>query len=262
MKYTFTFFFLLCGFFGFSQQKIYDEIYFNSGSDVLSAASINSLDSLINKIPLENKLVISITGYCDSVGNENFNYNLSIKRANSVKTFFINKNIKTDSLLIKGVGETKPKYSATDWGKNRRVEIYVKAKPLVKKVDTTKSVLSNFIDTASVGSTMALENITFYPGEDVPMPESYKTLDELYSTLNENPTLEICIEGHICCAKIDTEGMSWKRAKAVYKYLVSKGIDKARLSSKGFGHSQPLTLERNETERQKNRRVEIRILKK
>lgn len=262
MKFAITLFFLLSCYAGFSQQKFSAEIYFDSGSDLLSAKSMNSLDSLINKISKENKLTISISGYCDSVGNEKFNYDLSLKRVLSAEKYFTNKKLIIDSILVYSFGETKPKYYASNWEKNRRVEIVITEMAFVKKSDTIKTVLANFIDTAKVGSTMALENITFYPGEDIPMPESYKTLDELYTTLKENPALVICIEGHICCTKIDNEGLSGKRAKAVLQYLVKKGIDKSRLSSKGLGHTQPLTKERNEKERQMNRRVEIRILKK
>lgn len=187
---------------------------------------------------------------------------MSLKRAQSVETYFLNKKSQVDSFLVNGFGETKPKYTAADWGKNRRVEILIKVKPLVKKADTTKSVLSNFVDTASVGSTMALKNITFYPGEAVVMPESFKTLDELYTTLKENPTIEICIEGHICCTQADPDNLSGQRAKTVYLYLAKKGIDKKRLTWKGLGHTQPLTKERNNAEMQMNRRVEIRIMKK
>jgi outer membrane protein OmpA-like peptidoglycan-associated protein len=267
MKYSLIFFFLFCSYLVFAQQKYSDEVYFGSGSDSLSAISMNHLDTLIRKITSDNKSIISISGHCDSIGNEKYNYDLSLKRAYSVERFIINKNIKPDSFLVSGYGENKPKYIGDEWGKNRRVEIVVTIIPPVKKSvitkkDTIKTVIASFVDTAKVGDKIALQNITFYGGTDEPMPESYNTLDELFTTLKNNPTIEICIEGHICCLNYDSENLSGKRAKAVYDYLVDKGINKKRLSCKGFGHTQPLTRERNEVERQMNRRVEIRITKK
>ncbi len=267
MKYIFIFLFLSINYPGFTQQKYFGEVYFDSGKDVLSKASTNTLDSLIKKILPDNKLIISISGHCDSIGNEKYNYTLSLKRAHSVEAYLIKKSDKPDSLLVRGFGKTKPKYSANEWGKNRRVEIAItiilpEKKVVVEKIDTPKTVIANFIDTAKVGDKIALENITFYGGTPIPMPESDKTLKELYTTLKNNSALEISIEGHICCYKIDYDNLSEQRAQTVYQYLVNKGINKNRLSYKGFGHTQPLTLERDESERQMNRRVEIRIVKK
>ena len=119
-----------------------------------------------------------------------------------------------------------------------------------------------FIETAKVGDKIALKNITFYNNSPIPLPESFKTLDELFNTLKNNPTLEIRIEGHICCTNSDNDDISGQRAKTVYQYLIDKGISKDRLSYIGFGHTKPITSERNELEKQMNRRVEIRIVKK
>jgi len=267
MKYAFIFFLLFSSFIGYSQNKYSCEVYFDSGKDALSLASTKTLDSLVNKIPPKNKFTISISGYCDSIGNGKFNYDLSLRRANSVKTYFINKNIKYDSIIVSGYSNNKPKYLKNNWNKNRRVNVVITIIPQtkkndIKKFDTTKSVIGKFIETAKVGDKIALKNITFRAGLAIPLPESYETLDELFKTLKSNPTLEIRIEGHVCCTKNDDGDLSGERAKAVYKYLVDKGINKDRLSYKGFGHTKPITSERNELEQQMNRRVEIRIVKK
>ena len=254
-------------YFGFSQQKYYDEVYFSSDSDSLTTASIKRLDSLIKKLKPGDKTIISISGHCDSIGNETYNDNLSLKRAHSVGAYIINKSIKNDSILIFGYGKTKPKYFATEWEKNCRVEITLTIFPPVMKVvrvkkDTVKTNIEGFVDTAKVGDKIALQNITFHGGSNIPLQESYKTLEELYTSLKDNPTINISIEGHICCLNVDIEDLSGQRAKAVYDYLVNKGIDKNRLTYKGLGHTQPITKERNEVERQMNRRVEIRVTKK
>jgi len=280
MKFTFILFFSFYAIFGFSQQKYFGEIYFDSGKDVLSLASINTLDSLINKIQSKNKFSIYISGHCDSVGNDKYNYTLSLKRAHSVETYFANNKIKIDSLI--GFGKTKQKYFKYDWSKNRRAEVVITMIPPIKKVeikktdttktfienvinkkaDTTKNIIESFIDTAKVGDKIVLQNISFHPGTPEIMLESYKTLEELFTTLNNYSTLEISIEGHVCCTVDYDNNLSRERALAVYFYLIDKGIARKRLSFKGFGNAQPLTQERNEAERQMNRRVEIRIVKK
>ena len=267
MKHVFILLLLFASLLGYSQKKYSCEVYFDSGKDVLSLASTKTLDSLVNKIPPKNKFTISISGYCDSIGNEKINYDLSLSRANSVKTYFIDKKIKSDSIFIKGYSYNKPKYFKNNWNKNRRVEVVFKMIPPIKKVeikkaDTTKTVIDKFIETAKVGDKIALQNISFVGGKATPMPESYETLNELFKTLKNNPTLEISIEGHVCCVNYDYDDLSGERAKTVYQYLVDKGINKDRLSFKGFGHTKPITTERNEIECQMNRRVEIRIVKK
>ncbi|MBK6526504.1 MAG: OmpA family protein [Crocinitomicaceae bacterium] len=60
--------------------------------------------------------------------------------------------------------------------------------------------------------------------------------------LNDNPTMKIELQGHT-----DTQGddkhnleLSHNRAKAVYEYLISKGISKDRMTYKGYGETQPV----------------------
>jgi outer membrane protein OmpA-like peptidoglycan-associated protein len=274
MKNTIFLLFFLFSIQAFAQQKLVNEIYFDSGKDSLSAASINVLNSLSKKIQPDNKIIISISGHCDSIGDEKFNYDLSLQRVHAVERYFVSQNIRTDSLLVCGFGETKPKYSDKDWGKNRRVEISLKLIPQIKenvkvnKVDTIikpvikKTAIASFIDTANVGEKIALRNINFYNGSPIPLPESKEPMNELLKVMQDNPTLEICIEGHICCTKNDPDNISGQRAVAIFNFLTKNGIEKSRLSHKGFGHSQPLTKERDEGERLMNRRVEIRIVKK
>ena len=92
--------------------------------------------------------------------------------------------------------------------------------------------------------------------------DSYAELDRLISLLSDIPTLKIEISGHT--DNIGTESfneiLSQRRADAVVRYLVAKGINNDRLSAKGYG--QVLPVESNETEegRAANRRTEFEIL--
>ena len=96
------------------------------------------------------------------------------------------------------------------------------------------------------------------------LPESYSELNKLYGLLENNPKLEVKIEGYT-----DNKGnkqnnliLSEKRAKAVVNYLISKGINKSRLKYIGYGSSKPKLNNETSKGRAANRRVEFVILVK
>ena len=75
-------------------------------------------------------------------------------------------------------------------------------------------------------------------------------MDSLYRLRKYYPTLEIRIEGHICCVVAknsdgydsDTQyfKLSENRAKEIYDILIEKGIDETRMEYLGFGKTRPL----------------------
>lgn len=110
---------------------------------------------------------------------------------------------------------------------------------------------------------IVLENLIFERGRSRISSSSFEELDKLVSWLNERPNMIIQLEGHTdfegnANANID---LSQERVGAVKKYLSSKGIKKARVQTKAFGGSQPLTMERTDEGKRKNRRVEVRVIK-
>lgn len=86
-------------------------------------------------------------------------------------------------------------------------------------------------------------------------------LDGMAETLNKYPDTDIRIEGHTDASGKEeyNQELSEKRAKAVTDYLVSKGVDAARLTDIGFGENQPIGDNETEEGRSKNRRVDIAI---
>jgi len=94
------------------------------------------------------------------------------------------------------------------------------------------------------------------------LPISFPELDRIVYFLNNYPIQKIEIAGHTDSIGRDAynEKLSKKRADAVVKYFVSKGIKKEMFVAVGYGKTQPV--ESNETEegRRKNRRVELVIL--
>jgi len=90
-------------------------------------------------------------------------------------------------------------------------------------------------------------------------PSSFGLLDSVVTVLasKDNDTLTIQIEGHTDNQGSATynKGLSQRRAEAVVAYLVGKGIDKSRLSARGFGLEKPIADNHTEEGRAKNRRV-------
>ncbi len=109
---------------------------------------------------------------------------------------------------------------------------------------------------------VVLNNIFFDLDKATLRPESHAELDRLKQLMNENPDIRVEISGHT-----DTQGnykynkgLSKRRAAAVVDYLTKAGIDKSRLESRGASWDEPIATNETEAGRQKNRRVEFKII--
>ena len=56
--------------------------------------------------------------------------------------------------------------------------------------------------------------------------------------------------------------LSKNRANAVMSYLIDKGIDKSRLTAKGYGETQPVATNDTDEGRAQNRRTEVKVISK
>jgi outer membrane protein OmpA-like peptidoglycan-associated protein len=114
-----------------------------------------------------------------------------------------------------------------------------------------------------IGQTYRLNNIHFDLDKSIFRPESYKEMDNLYSILTKYPKMEIQLNGHtdsLNTHKYNVD-LSNKRAKAVYDYLIKKGIQPKRLKWKGYGELIPITENTTDKGRAINRRVEFTVIK-
>lgn len=114
------------------------------------------------------------------------------------------------------------------------------------------------------GSKIVLNNLFFDFNKSKLRKESFIELDKAYKLLKEKNNITIEVSGHT-----DNKGddklnnkLSADRAKAVMDYFIKKGIDKKRLSYKGYGKTQPVATNDTDEGRQLNRRVELKILAK
>lgn len=101
--------------------------------------------------------------------------------------------------------------------------------------------------------------INFETGKSDIKSESQPIVDQIVEMLKQNPDLKISVEGHTDNVGSDksNQSLSENRAKSVMNALISGGIDKSRLSSKGWGATKPIEDNSTEEGRFENRRVEI-----
>ena len=117
----------------------------------------------------------------------------------------------------------------------------------------------------SEGEIFILEQVQFDTGKSTIKKVSDPLLDEVASVLQQHPEItKIEVQGHT-----DNQGkaasnktLSQARSEAVVTALVKRGIDKTRLTAKGFGQEKPIAPNETAEGRQKNRRVQFAITEK
>lgn len=114
------------------------------------------------------------------------------------------------------------------------------------------------------GDVITLHEVYFETGKSELLQQSFKELSQLIELLMKYPSIQIEVRGHT-----DNQGtiefnqhLSEQRAKAVVDYLTANGIASTRLTWKGYGKSQPVDDNETPEGRQRNRRVEYKIIEK
>jgi outer membrane protein OmpA-like peptidoglycan-associated protein len=114
-------------------------------------------------------------------------------------------------------------------------------------------------DVVKIGVPIVLEGITFDVNKTTIKPESENTLMKALKTLQTYTDISVEIGGHT-----DSDGSNKKnqklsegRAESVKAWLVAKGIDASRISTKGYGEDKPISDNKTKEGKQKNRRIEF-----
>jgi len=127
-----------------------------------------------------------------------------------------------------------------------------------------KDLEMNFrLTPVEIGASINLKSVLFERSKPALLASSYDELDMVADFMKENPKVEILLSGHT-----DNQGrhelnvkLSRERVNVVKEYLVSKGIDTKRITSRGFGGAKPIADNDAEETRALNRRVEFTITK-
>jgi OmpA-OmpF porin, OOP family len=113
-----------------------------------------------------------------------------------------------------------------------------------------------------IGAVVRLNNVFFDFDKWDLRPESYTELNRVVKLLNENPAIVIEMSAHTDSRGNDDYNfkLSDNRARSVMEYILSKGIEPKRITSKGYGETKPVVPNDTDENRQLNRRVEFTII--
>ena len=256
-------------------------VYFETDKYNVLETEQNRLLFFIQELKREKIKQISIYGFCDDRGAEQYNLSLSQNRANTIKNIFsksgINKNLITN---VDGKGEILLKIITSEniniiRGLNRKVEIEIEYKVNKRKNTAKENLINKNIDDKGrtlpltleseliVGDKIILKDILFQTGYSFVLKESIPVLKDVVRKLKEKDNLYFTIEGHVCCTTdgrdaIDRgtgkRNLSLTRARYIYNYLARNGISKKRMKFIGLKHKFPLG-----GDVKYDRRVEIEI---
>jgi len=104
------------------------DLLFATGKSDLTGGAAPNLNKLANFLNDYPDRTVFIEGHTDNVGSESMNYQLSQRRADSVKTYLVRQGIAPDRLSTAGLGESSPltgNNTATERQQNRRVEVII-----------------------------------------------------------------------------------------------------------------------------------------
>ena len=106
------------------------------------------------------------------------------------------------------------------------------------------------------------EKIYFKTGKAVIMPKSYDILNSVAQAMVDYSNIQVEVQGHTDSdgSAAYNLGLSDKRATAVKTYLIKQGVEESRLESKGYGEGVPIATNKTAEGKEKNRRVEFRIV--
>jgi SH3 domain-containing YSC84-like protein 1 len=135
------------------------------------------------------------------------------------------------------------------------------AEPLVAELNRYRY----HTETAGVGHNLdkdrrvTLSDVHFQSGSADITADSQGALNELVSALQAHPNWRVRVEGFTdnVGSRDSNLKLSSDRADAVKNWLADHGVDRSRLSSKGFGEARPVATNSTEKGRAKNRRVEL-----
>jgi tetratricopeptide (TPR) repeat protein len=139
---------------------------------------------------------------------------------------------------------------------------FFKSIPLYFSSKTSDLTFDIALMPIQVGKGEVLNNIFFDSNKADLRPESLAELGRVWDILVKNPQLNVEIIGHTddVGKDIDNLLLSQKRATSVLTFLVQKGIAAQRLKASGMGETKPILPNDSDENRQKNRRIEWKVL--
>ena len=137
-------------------------------------------------------------------------------------------------------------------------------------VYNTRTIAEGFTGTAAYPSTLPNGTGLYYWDFDKSniRPDAAKELDKVVAVMKENPTIWIVLGSHTDSRGKDqyNQWLSQSRANSAVQYIIDRGVEKSRITAKGYGESRPVNectngVKCSEEAHQLNRRTEFTIVK-
>ncbi|MEE9431747.1 MAG: OmpA family protein [Melioribacteraceae bacterium] len=276
---------------------VLEGVHFKFNSDELTSESTTILANAASVLSQYPNAPIEIHGHTDSIGDEAYNKDLSLRRAISVKNYLASKGIAKSRMSTYGHGEGMPiDDNGTAYGRarNRRMEfkltggyegventsgsstIYEESSTVGKTVTetTTETVIEEASSSLSAEAKkmeaqllsddkFVLNNLNFVFDKDILVEKSKQILFDATSVLKKHSNISVRIEGHTDNIGADdyNQYLSIMRSNAVKRYLIENGISKSRLTTKGFGEKNPIATNKTSAGRALNRRIEFNVVR-
>lgn len=261
-----------------AQSNIQHVVYFETDKYIVPETEKNRILLFIQNLDVGKIKRISIYGFCDDRGSDNYNLILSQNRANAIKKVFSTGGISENLISnVDGKGEVLLKIVDSEdlniiRGLNRKVEVNVEyniPKKETSKLDEAKEIIDNrkkpitLESNLLVGDKIVLDKILFRTGYSYVLKESIPVLEKIARILREKNKVYFTIQGHVCCTAngrdaIDRgtgrRNLSLARARYIYEYLMKNGVARKRMKYVGLKHKYPLG-----GDPKFDRRVEIEI---
>jgi outer membrane protein OmpA-like peptidoglycan-associated protein len=247
----------------FSQDEITHDVYFDTDKYEVPLTEENRLLLFISSLDDVEIGKISIYGFCDDRGTDQYNLELSQNRADKIKELFSGSGIDPELItIVNGKGEILLKIlNETEVhkirGLNRKVEIIVSKKQPAEKENVQEVIVTKGPKTTEAikngtikkGDKIRLDKIYFKTSYSYVTSESKKTLEKIAKLLIKHDNIYFTIQGHVCCTQMSRDAVDKKtrkrnlsvaRAKYIYNYLAKKGVDKKRMKYVGLRRKFPL----------------------
>ncbi|MAP01736.1 MAG: hypothetical protein CMD01_02820 [Flavobacteriales bacterium] len=249
---------------------ILDNIRFQPNQTNFSNPEKNKDLILLSDVLLTTKnLTLEISGHTDRSGDESKNKLLSKKRAKFIYDYLLKNGASENQLSYKGMGSLMPAYTnKTKEGRsaNRRIEIKIlknQKEDYSTLVKETELTFFSKLTHLKPNNAIVLNEIRFNPSEYLLSANQIDQLDSLaaYLRLN-NASVEII--GYTDASGVEEKNivLSGLRAQSAYSYIIDKGVEAKRLFFSGCGSANPIAPNKYEWGREKNRRLEVVLLKK
>ena len=257
----------------FAQKELKHEVYFETDQHDIPETEHSRLLLFLSEIEDIDIEKVSIYGFTDDRGSDNYNLTLSQNRADAIKVVFSNNEFDESKMTnVDGKGKILVNIIKEDdlnkiRGLNRKVEIIVTPvyppKPVVVEKPETNKTEDLLKGNLKEGDKILLDKLLFRTGYSYLTKESKVVLDRIAVILAERTNVYFTIEGHVCCTqgerdaidrKTKKRNLSVARAKYIYDYLVDKGVKHYRMKFAGMRRKAPLG-----GDPQLDRRVEILV---